>query len=79
MVTTKPNTTVKVTVASFYIKPLHIARINTEHVLSEFLMQSISQVRLQDGSTYTGTVEDIDMHSDLATVRINKVLICFVR
>ncbi|XP_023315394.1 serine protease HTRA2, mitochondrial isoform X1 [Trichogramma pretiosum] len=29
-------------------------------------------VRLQDGSTYTGIVEDIDFHSDLATVRINK-------
>ncbi|XP_017878188.1 serine protease HTRA2, mitochondrial isoform X2 [Ceratina calcarata] len=40
VVTTKPNTTVK--------------------------------VRLNDGSMYTGTVEDIDVHSDLATVRINK-------
>ncbi|XP_076240591.1 HTRA2-related serine protease [Calliopsis andreniformis] len=30
------------------------------------------KVRLQDGSTYTGIVEDVDMHSDLATVRINK-------
>ncbi|XP_058808013.1 serine protease HTRA2, mitochondrial [Phymastichus coffea] len=29
-------------------------------------------VRLQDGTTYTGIVEDIDFHSDLATVRINK-------
>ncbi|XP_008211554.1 serine protease HTRA2, mitochondrial isoform X1 [Nasonia vitripennis] len=29
-------------------------------------------VRLQDGSTYTGIVEDIDVQSDLATVRINK-------
>lgn len=40
-------------------------------------MQSISQVRLYDGSVYTGTVEDIDVHSDLATVRINKVHIFF--
>lgn len=40
-------------------------------------MQSISQVRLYDGSVYTGTVEDIDVHSDLATVRINKVYIFF--
>ncbi|XP_015116393.1 serine protease HTRA2, mitochondrial [Diachasma alloeum] len=30
------------------------------------------KVRLQDGSTYTGVVEDVDMQSDLATVRINK-------
>ncbi|XP_046409905.1 serine protease HTRA2, mitochondrial isoform X2 [Neodiprion pinetum] len=30
------------------------------------------KVRLQDGTSYTGTVEDIDMKSDLATVRINK-------
>ncbi|XP_003695979.1 serine protease HTRA2, mitochondrial [Apis florea] len=30
------------------------------------------KVRLYDGSVYTGTVEDIDVHSDLATVRINK-------
>lgn len=36
-------------------------------------MQSILQVRLYDGTTYTGVVEDIDVHSDLATVRINKV------
>ena len=37
-------------------------------------MQSISQVRLYDGSTYNGVVEDFDVHSDLATVRINKVV-----
>ncbi|XP_060825085.1 serine protease HTRA2, mitochondrial [Bombus pascuorum] len=30
------------------------------------------KVRLYDGTTYTGVVEDIDVHSDLATVRINK-------
>ncbi|KZC11170.1 Serine protease HTRA2, mitochondrial, partial [Dufourea novaeangliae] len=30
------------------------------------------KVRLYDGNTYTGIVEDVDMHSDLATVRINK-------
>ncbi|XP_046752747.1 serine protease HTRA2, mitochondrial isoform X2 [Diprion similis] len=30
------------------------------------------KVRLQDGTSYTGTVEDIDMKSDLATIRINK-------
>ncbi|EZA62774.1 Serine protease HTRA2, mitochondrial [Ooceraea biroi] len=30
------------------------------------------KVRLYDGSTYTGVIEDIDMQSDLATVRINK-------
>ncbi|XP_076759354.1 HTRA2-related serine protease [Xylocopa sonorina] len=30
------------------------------------------KVRLHDGNTYTGVVEDIDVHSDLATVRINK-------
>ncbi|XP_023247480.1 serine protease HTRA2, mitochondrial [Copidosoma floridanum] len=29
-------------------------------------------VRLQDGSTFTGIVEDVDFNSDLATVRINK-------
>ena len=28
------------------------------------------QVRLQDGRTFTGTVEDVDVKSDLATVRI---------
>ncbi|XP_076301312.1 HTRA2-related serine protease [Lasioglossum baleicum] len=33
---------------------------------------TIVKVRLQDGNTYTGNVEDVDMHSDLATVRINK-------
>ncbi|XP_008558336.1 serine protease HTRA2, mitochondrial [Microplitis demolitor] len=33
---------------------------------------TLVKVRLQDGSTYTGQVEDIDLHSDLATVRINK-------
>ncbi|CAK9824440.1 Serine protease HTRA2, mitochondrial [Anthophora retusa] len=30
------------------------------------------KVRLYDGTTYVGLVEDIDVHSDLATVRINK-------
>ncbi|XP_012525720.2 serine protease HTRA2, mitochondrial isoform X2 [Monomorium pharaonis] len=30
------------------------------------------KVRLYDGSIYTGTVEDVDLQSDLATVRINK-------
>ncbi|KAK9302421.1 hypothetical protein QLX08_005570 [Tetragonisca angustula] len=30
------------------------------------------KVRLYDGSTYNGVVEDFDVHSDLATVRINK-------
>ncbi|XP_043265800.1 serine protease HTRA2, mitochondrial [Colletes gigas] len=30
------------------------------------------KVRLYDGNIYTGIVEDVDMHSDLATVRINK-------
>jgi len=30
------------------------------------------KVRLYDGSTYTGIIEDIDLQSDLATVRINK-------
>ncbi|KAF7991193.1 hypothetical protein HCN44_002755 [Aphidius gifuensis] len=29
-------------------------------------------VRLQDGTTYSGIVEDVDMQSDLATIRINK-------
>ncbi|XP_011505603.1 PREDICTED: serine protease HTRA2, mitochondrial [Ceratosolen solmsi marchali] len=29
-------------------------------------------VRLQDGNAYQGIVEDVDLHSDLATVRINK-------
>jgi len=29
------------------------------------------QVRLQDGRTFTGVVEDVDIKSDLATVRIN--------
>ncbi|XP_078032655.1 HTRA2-related serine protease [Augochlora pura] len=33
---------------------------------------TIVKVRLHDGNTYTGIVEDVDMHSDLATVRINK-------
>ena len=28
------------------------------------------QVRLQDGRTFTGIVEDVDVKSDLATVRI---------
>lgn len=50
-----------------------ITGINIVRVLSEIFMQSISQVRLYDGTTYTGVVEDIDVHSDLATVRINKV------
>ncbi|GLV34437.1 HTRA2-related serine protease [Carabus blaptoides fortunei] len=31
---------------------------------------SIVEVRLHDGATYTGTVEHVDMNSDLATVRI---------
>ncbi|XP_029034662.1 serine protease HTRA2, mitochondrial [Osmia bicornis bicornis] len=30
------------------------------------------KVRLHDGSNYVGVVEDIDMHCDLATVRINQ-------
>ncbi|XP_034940021.1 serine protease HTRA2, mitochondrial [Chelonus insularis] len=30
------------------------------------------KVKLHDGSTYTGQVEDVDLHSDLATVRINR-------
>lgn len=30
------------------------------------------KVRLYDGSTYTGIIEDVDLQSDLATVRINK-------
>ncbi|CAL1673570.1 unnamed protein product [Lasius platythorax] len=30
------------------------------------------KVRLYDGSTYTGVIEDVDLQSDLATVRINK-------
>ena len=30
------------------------------------------KVRLHDGNTYTGIVEDVDLHSDLATVRISK-------
>ncbi|XP_015604214.2 serine protease HTRA2, mitochondrial isoform X2 [Cephus cinctus] len=30
------------------------------------------KVRLQDGTTYPGIVEDVDMQSDLATVRISK-------
>ncbi|XP_029675631.1 serine protease HTRA2, mitochondrial isoform X1 [Formica exsecta] len=30
------------------------------------------KVRLYDGSTYTGVIEDVDLQSDLATVRIKK-------
>lgn len=30
------------------------------------------KVRLHDGSIYTGVIEDVDLQSDLATVRINK-------
>ncbi|XP_011165302.1 serine protease HTRA2, mitochondrial isoform X2 [Solenopsis invicta] len=30
------------------------------------------KVRLYDGSTYNGIIEDVDLESDLATVRINK-------
>nr|KAF7433928.1 hypothetical protein H0235_002119 [Vespula pensylvanica] len=30
------------------------------------------KVRLHDGTVYTGLIEDVDMQSDLATVRINK-------
>ncbi|XP_044010973.1 serine protease HTRA2, mitochondrial isoform X2 [Aphidius gifuensis] len=33
---------------------------------------TIVKVRLQDGTTYSGIVEDVDMQSDLATIRINK-------
>ncbi|XP_053975822.1 serine protease HTRA2, mitochondrial [Hylaeus volcanicus] len=33
---------------------------------------TVVKVRLYDGTTYTGIVEDVDMHRDLATVRINK-------
>lgn len=33
------------------------------------------QVKLHDGSVYTGVIEDIDVHSDLATIRINKVVL----
>ncbi|OAD59918.1 Serine protease HTRA2, mitochondrial [Eufriesea mexicana] len=33
---------------------------------------TIVKVRLYDGTTYTGVVEDIDMLNDLATVRIDK-------
>ncbi|KAJ9591234.1 hypothetical protein L9F63_002240 [Diploptera punctata] len=31
---------------------------------------TLVQVKLQDGSTFTGKVEDVDMKSDLATIRI---------
>ncbi|KAK2577058.1 hypothetical protein KPH14_005873 [Odynerus spinipes] len=33
---------------------------------------TIVKVRLHDGTVYNGVVEDVDMQSDLATVRINK-------
>ncbi|XP_033324772.2 HTRA2-related serine protease [Megalopta genalis] len=33
---------------------------------------TVVKVRLHDGNIYTGIVEDVDMHSDLATVRISK-------
>lgn len=32
---------------------------------------TVVEVKLQNGKVYTGVVEDIDMHSDLATVRIS--------
>lgn len=31
-------------------------------------------MRLYDGSTHLGVIEDVDLQSDLATVRINKVI-----
>lgn len=73
VVSAKPNTTVKVTIVTLY-NYSYITGINIACVLSEIFIQSISQVRLYDGSTYNGIVEDFDVHSDLATVRINKVV-----
>lgn len=35
------------------------------------------QVKLHDGSVHTGVVEDFDVHSDLATIRINKVVLLY--
>lgn len=45
--------------------------ITNAHVVAN-KPNTIVKVRLQDGNTFTGSVEDVDMHSDLATVRINK-------
>lgn len=40
---------------------------------SLFVIFFFIQVRLHDGSVHTGVIEDVDLESDLAIVRINKV------
>jgi len=46
--------------------------LTNAHVVVNKPNTTTLKVRLHDGTTYTGVVEDIDLQSDLATVRINK-------
>ncbi|XP_077273099.1 HTRA2-related serine protease isoform X2 [Temnothorax americanus] len=46
--------------------------LTNAHVVENNKPNTTVKVRLYDGSTYTGIIEDIDLKTDLATVRINK-------
>ncbi|KAK1125855.1 hypothetical protein K0M31_005393 [Melipona bicolor] len=56
--------------SGFIVEPDGLILTNA-HVVSAKPNTTV-KVRLYDGSTYNGIVEDFDVHSDLATVRINK-------
>ncbi|XP_043274199.1 serine protease HTRA2, mitochondrial isoform X2 [Venturia canescens] len=56
--------------SGFIVKEDGLILTNAHVVINK--PNTLVKVRLQDGSTYTGVVEDVDMQSDLATVRIEK-------